>query len=160
MNIIDKWNEKLESEEASDFYNNYLDTETLAYKSILKEKRTALKGAVADLAKEFGMEDWVFAGFMDGIKTSLNESVEVDKLQEDSLLDVTIDFEKLYYNMHNAKAEWLYTLEEWDKLLTKDQRADIKKQFVIDHTAVRDKVGRNDPCPCGSGKKYKKCCGL
>lgn len=24
---------------------------------------------------------------------------------------------------------------------------------------VTDKVGRNDPCPCGSGKKYKKCCG-
>jgi hypothetical protein len=23
-----------------------------------------------------------------------------------------------------------------------------------------NKVGRNDPCPCGSGKKYKKCCGL
>ncbi|MFC2021620.1 SEC-C metal-binding domain-containing protein [Chloroflexota bacterium] len=23
----------------------------------------------------------------------------------------------------------------------------------------RQKVGRNDPCPCGSGKKYKKCCG-
>jgi len=29
------------------------------------------------------------------------------------------------------------------------------------HTVVRQgpKVGRNDPCPCGSGKKYKKCCG-
>ncbi|TDR77659.1 YchJ family metal-binding protein [Photobacterium lutimaris] len=26
-------------------------------------------------------------------------------------------------------------------------------------SAVSDKVGRNDPCPCGSGKKYKKCCG-
>ncbi|MCL2318567.1 MAG: SEC-C metal-binding domain-containing protein, partial [Treponema sp.] len=28
-------------------------------------------------------------------------------------------------------------------------------------TVVRSapKVGRNDPCPCGSGKKYKKCCG-
>ena len=23
-----------------------------------------------------------------------------------------------------------------------------------------DKIGRNDPCPCGSGKKYKKCCML
>ncbi|MEL7569873.1 MAG: SEC-C metal-binding domain-containing protein, partial [Eubacteriaceae bacterium] len=23
----------------------------------------------------------------------------------------------------------------------------------------KNKVGRNDPCPCGSGKKYKKCCG-
>ena len=25
--------------------------------------------------------------------------------------------------------------------------------------APRAKVGRNEPCPCGSGKKYKKCCG-
>ncbi|MDH2129550.1 SEC-C metal-binding domain-containing protein [Sphingobium yanoikuyae] len=24
----------------------------------------------------------------------------------------------------------------------------------------RQKIGRNDPCPCGSGRKYKKCCGL
>ena len=31
----------------------------------------------------------------------------------------------------------------------------IKKQPVI----KKEKVGRNDPCPCGSGKKYKKCCG-
>ena len=27
------------------------------------------------------------------------------------------------------------------------------------HRRTEDKVGRNDPCPCGSGKKYKKCCG-
>jgi uncharacterized protein YecA (UPF0149 family) len=26
-------------------------------------------------------------------------------------------------------------------------------------TAPGGDVGRNDPCPCGSGKKYKKCCG-
>ena len=25
--------------------------------------------------------------------------------------------------------------------------------------SISDKVGRNDPCPCGSGKKYKRCCG-
>lgn len=32
---------------------------------------------------------------------------------------------------------------------------------LFDHgkLCVREKVGRNDPCPCGSGKKYKKCCG-
>ena len=31
----------------------------------------------------------------------------------------------------------------------------------VDRTIRRDtqKVGRNDPCPCGSGKKYKNCCG-
>ena len=27
-------------------------------------------------------------------------------------------------------------------------------------TATGEKLGRNDPCPCGSGKKYKKCCYL
>ncbi len=32
----------------------------------------------------------------------------------------------------------------------------LKKKPVVNKTA---KVGRNDPCPCGSGKKYKKCCG-
>ncbi|MBE7026586.1 MAG: preprotein translocase subunit SecA [Ruminococcaceae bacterium] len=32
----------------------------------------------------------------------------------------------------------------------------IKKQPIV----KAEKVGRNDPCPCGSGKKYKKCCGL
>lgn len=33
--------------------------------------------------------------------------------------------------------------------------------LVKDQPIVREapKVGRNDPCPCGSGKKYKKCCG-
>lgn len=29
----------------------------------------------------------------------------------------------------------------------------------ITPTIATDKIGRNDPCPCGSGKKYKKCCG-
>lgn len=34
----------------------------------------------------------------------------------------------------------------------------IKKKPVVLKKA--QKVGRNDPCPCGSGKKYKKCCGI
>jgi preprotein translocase subunit SecA len=40
-----------------------------------------------------------------------------------------------------------------------DQQAAAEPKKV--ETIVRDspKVGRNDPCPCGSGKKYKKCCG-
>ncbi|MCK4774434.1 MAG: SEC-C domain-containing protein, partial [Candidatus Krumholzibacteria bacterium] len=35
------------------------------------------------------------------------------------------------------------------------------RQKSSSRPVVRDeqKVGRNDPCPCGSGKKYKKCCG-
>lgn len=33
----------------------------------------------------------------------------------------------------------------------------VKKRPVVKKAA--EKIGRNDPCPCGSGKKYKKCCG-
>src|SRR5579863_1089907 len=32
-------------------------------------------------------------------------------------------------------------------------------QFSTAATAGRRKIGRNDPCPCGSGRKYKRCCG-
>ena len=34
------------------------------------------------------------------------------------------------------------------------------KGNIVRKPAVSKKVGRNDPCPCGSGKKYKKCCGV
>jgi len=34
-----------------------------------------------------------------------------------------------------------------------------RKHGFAAHDAPRKKVGRNDPCPCGSGKKYKMCCG-
>jgi hypothetical protein len=42
--------------------------------------------------------------------------------------------------------------EEGKRILSQDS-----KQNAI--TAVSEKIGRNEPCPCGSGKKYKKCCG-
>ena len=31
--------------------------------------------------------------------------------------------------------------------------------FAMSGVIKKQKIGRNDPCPCGSGKKYKKCCG-
>ena len=37
------------------------------------------------------------------------------------------------------------------------QLADIKPP--VTQPEQQKKVGRNDPCPCGSGKKYKRCCG-
>jgi len=45
-------------------------------------------------------------------------------------------------------------LEDWQAALLEDYVPETT-------TVVRDapKVGRNDPCPCGSGKKFKKCCG-
>lgn len=159
MKIYEIWNKKLDSEEAQEFYKTYLDSEKEVYKRLLADKTDNIKGKISEVCRSFNMEDWVFAGFLDGINTSLKTPVELENLEEESEIDITIDFEKLLYNMHNAKAEWLYGLDEWDNILSKEKRAEIKKQYTVDHTAVRDKVGRNDPCPCGSRKKYKKCCG-
>lgn len=40
------------------------------------------------------------------------------------------------------------------------RRADGQWVYVDGETALRPvKAGRNDPCPCGSGKKFKQCCG-
>jgi uncharacterized protein len=53
-------------------------------------------------------------------------------------------------------ADWVVNLNEW-------RLANYQPMQSIDRrggSASRKKVGRNDPCPCGSGKKYKKCCGL
>ena len=38
-------------------------------------------------------------------------------------------------------------------------KADGSDVVFVDENGEPLKVGRNDPCPCGSGKKYKKCCG-
>ncbi len=45
--------------------------------------------------------------------------------------------------------------------LSEPQREDNEEEEDLEFTFVRNlpKVGRNDECPCGSGKKYKKCCG-
>ena len=44
--------------------------------------------------------------------------------------------------------------------LSEERRKELYKEQKSSHTIVKDKkVGRNDPCPCGSGKKYKYCCG-
>ena len=39
------------------------------------------------------------------------------------------------------------------------EEALIKKTEKVEPLKADEQPGRNDPCPCGSGKKYKKCCG-
>jgi preprotein translocase subunit SecA len=57
-------------------------------------------------------------------------------------------------------APWLFELPQWDGILSAEDRKSIQKDYNRSKTVVNEsKVGRNDPCPCGSGKKYKKCCG-
>ncbi|OHD05224.1 UPF0149 family protein [Sphingopyxis sp. RIFCSPHIGHO2_12_FULL_65_19] len=51
----------------------------------------------------------------------------------------------------DSRSEAVERLSTWVELL---------HEWRLKNDENRSKVGRNDPCPCGSGKKYKKCCGL
>ena len=163
MKLFEQWQEYLEkqneSKEYADFFARYLEQETVVYKKLLGEQRFALKGTLASLAAEVGMDNVTFCGFLDGANTSFEKEVALEDLSEETELDVAFAPEKLYYNMLVAKANWLYGLPEWDAILTDEDRRDIRMQYNQDTRATSEKVGRNDPCPCGSGKKYKKCCG-
>jgi len=164
MKPYEQWQQMVETErqqaEHEAFWNAYFEKETEAYRAILTENTGKIAGTHAELADRFNMTVAEFAGFIDGINTSLKKEVNLEKLGVDSALKLDIDFEKLYFNMHKAKANWLYTLKEWEPILSEEKRKDIAKEYRQSTIFVREaKVGRNDPCPCGSGKKYKTCCG-
>ena len=106
------------------------------------------------------MDEVTFIGFLDGINTSLKQELDLESLESGTVISLDVDFEKLYFNMLDAKADWLYHLKEWDDVLSEEKRHEITKEFRASKVFVKQEtVGRNDPCPCGSGKKYKKCCG-
>jgi len=58
-----------------------------------------------------------------------------------------------------APAAILYSSKVFSELMQSELEAEEKSEIKDENTIV-SKVGRNDPCPCGSGKKYKKCCML
>ena len=163
MSLYSQWQGIAEAQRSPQdnqaFWNEYFEIETEGYKKILERKENFYEDSLTAIAEDFGMSPVVFAGFMDGINTSLVEEVELEKLKEDSAVSLKVDFDKLYYNMLEAKAKWLYTLSGWDDILSEERRREITNQWRQDKQAVSSKVGRNEPCPCGSGKKYKKCCG-
>lgn len=163
MGVFQDWKNKIENigtEEQQDaFWKEYLEWEKGVYEVLLGSPEEVIQGKLSDLAQRFSCEVTTFAGFLDGINASLKKENDLEKLKESTELTLDVDFEKLYFNMLEAKAEWLYSLPQWDEILTKEKRAEITKEFKSSKQAKTEKIERNGPCPCGSGKKYKKCCG-
>ena len=166
MSLFEDWKALTEVErshqEHNAFWTAYFDMEKEGYQRILANHGQVLEGKLSALAGEFNMSETEFTGFLDGINTSLSESAELklEALTSESDVKLEVEYEKLYFNMLNAKASWLYELDEWKPILSEEKRKEIAKAFRASKIFVADQsIGRNDPCPCGSGKKYKKCCG-
>ena len=165
MSLLQTWRDTAYSQEmdnktANQFWGAYFQMEKEVYEKLLANPDEEVKGTVKELAEKFGLEVFVMTGFLDGINDSLKVPNPIEEMDEDTVVSLAFDKEKLYKNMVEAKAEWLYELPQWDAIFTEEQRKELYKEQKNSGTVRKEKkVGRNDPCPCGSGKKYKKCCG-
>jgi len=137
MAILENWRnlaygDGLDDKGKEELWTEYFKVEKGIYEHILSKPEEVVEGTVEDLAKRYGTDVQTMTGFLDGINESLKGYENpIETMDEQTVVKIEIDPEKLYYNMQKASG-----------------------------TIVKGaKVGRNDPCPCGSGKKYKKCCG-
>lgn len=166
MSILQEWRDfayanDMESRQGQIFWANYFNIEKEIYKKLLASPDKVWEGSVGELAKELDTEFKYFVGFLDGVNDSLVTPNPIEEMDKDTKVSLAFDKEKLYYNMVGAGADWLYDLEEWEPLLTEERRKELYKEQRNSTTIVKGKkIGRNDPCTCGSGKKYKKCCGI
>lgn len=163
MTLFEQWQDLIDNqtdESFEKFWELYSSTEKKIYSEILDNHKATTKGTFKELAEKFEADPIIFMGFLDGINTSLNKEMKLEDFTEDSSIKLDIDYERLYFNMLEAKADYLYTLPQWEDILSEDEIESITKEHKKSKTVVKEKIpGRNDPCSCGSGKKYKKCCG-
>jgi len=95
---------------------------------------------------------------VEGICFQLSEKryPEMDAYLADGGSDMLVDIDVIAYGYYTLMGIEHPNLESWEKNALEMQ--DESLQTSVEEFDKK-KVGRNDPCPCNSGKKYKKCCG-
>lgn len=163
MGLYENWFKKAYTKNGTannKFWDEYTPQEQKIYEYILENKITSLSGTVKELAKKFDMSEEFIAGFVDGINDTQKQPLSLENMTCDTQIDLEIDFEILFKKMVEYKADHLYKLPQWDKIFSEEKRINLMKEQKNSKTIVKEKTpSPNDPCPCGSGKKYKKCCG-
>ena len=165
MALLKEWRDKAYSETANKgdlqrLWTAYFQTEKEIYQQLLTNPDEKVTGTVKELAEKYNVDLMTMTGFLDGINDSLTEANPLEEMEEGTNVNLVFDKELLYKNMVGAGADWLYELEEWNAIFDEETRAALYKEQKKSSTVVKEeKVYPNDPCPCGSGKKYKKCCG-
>lgn len=165
MPILDTWrkvayDEKADKGKLQKFWSDYFEKEKGVYEKLLENPDEVVTGTVKELAERFELDVQTMTGFLDGINDSLKEANPIDEMEEDTVVNLGFDKELLYKNMVAADAEWLYNLPQWEPIFDEEKRKELYKEQKRSQTVVKgERVYPNDPCPCGSGKKYKKCCG-
>ena len=101
----------------------------------------------------------VFKKMMDKVYMSVVANlfrVTVSSLEEFEKL-LALQQQEMNINKAEVSSELLEVLEGRRQAMEVQDAEEVP--LVSTYRRTEEKVGRNDPCPCGSGKKYKKCCG-
>ncbi len=166
MGLLEEWRSKAydqneDPNKLSRFWDEYFLIEKGIYEQLLAEPDADVHGTVKELADRYQIDVMTMTGFLDGINDSLKLKNPIeDSLAEDTKVNLNFDKVSLYKNMVDAKADWLYELPQWNDIFPEEERKRLFLEQKKSGTIVKPKkIGRNDPCPCGSGKKYKQCCG-
>ena len=163
--LLEQWRDKaydrsLSKDQLEKFWGAYFTIEKEIYEQLLSDPDTEVRGTVKELAEKYGQDVMTMVGFLDGINDSLKVPNPIETMTEDTEVSLAFDKERLYMNMVDAKADWLYGLPQWEAIFDEETRKRLYREQKASGTIRKPKkIGRNDPCPCGSGKKYKKCCG-
>ncbi len=165
MALLQQWrktayDENVDQNRLQQMWALYFEQEKEIYAQLLQTPDVVVTGTVKELAEKYEVSLMTMTGFLDGINDSLKEPNPIEEMEEDTVVNLGFDAALLYKNMVAADAEWLYGLEEWNDIFDEETRKALYKEQKSSTTIVKEaKIYPNDPCPCGSGKKYKKCCG-
>ncbi len=166
MGLLEDWrkvayNQNEDANVLQKFWDEYFLIEKGIYEQLLVNPEEEVRGTVKELAEKYDIDVMTMTGFLDGINDSLITPNPIeDTLAEDTEVSLAFDKERLYKNMVDAKADWLYGLPQWNDIFSEEKQKELYLEQKKSGTVVKaKKIGRNDPCPCGSGKKYKFCCG-
>ncbi len=164
MALLDQWksiayDETRSREVLKKHWDTYFFIEKNIYEQLLTNPDEVVEGTVQELADKYNVNLMTMTGFLDGINDSLINPNPIEEMEADTVVNLGFDKARLYKNMVAADADWLYNLPQWEAIFDEETRKALYKEQKASTTIRKDKkVYPNDPCPCGSGKKYKKCC--
>ena len=123
--LLDQWramayNRELSRDQLERFWGDYFKIEKEIYEQLLTDPDVEVKGTVKELAEKYGQDVMTMVGFLDGINDSLKVENPIETMEEDTVVSLGFDMEKLYMNMVDEKADWLYELPQWDSIFDEE----------------------------------------
>ena len=113
MSLLQEWrdtaySQQTDKKQLQQFWADYFLTEKGIYEQLLENPDEEVSGTVKELAEKYQIPLMKMVGFLDGINESLKQENPIEEMTEDTVVSLAFDKEKLYKNMVDAKADWLY----------------------------------------------------